>query len=451
MRKVTLILLALLLILVAGCSLSGSGEKARQIVAGKTLEPQRFELFVDVLPKDYFFVQEGDVPLTDASGEVLRHLFFQEKVFLVRKGLQRSLVEDFYGNQGFVERTLLGKSFRSNIYYTYDGADYGMFPDKNKPYANYVPVRGVYLPVSQRNRVDEFLDRLEGSVINTVIIDYKDDYDQLMFYSEAAAETVPDTQNGLVENPKEFMAKFKERGYRTIARIVVFKSRSYAAAYPESAVVTSSGNLLISDGTAWVSPHYRPMWDYIVRLSNEAIELGFDEIQYDYIRFPVLYGAQADMRNPDEETRVEAIQKFLIHAQNNISRKDVIVASDIFGWSAVSVTDEGIGQHWEAMSSVSDVICPMFYPSLYVPGNLGLSSPVRTPYETIQLSMEFALDRNSNIPTPALIRPWIQDYDALIPYGDEEVAAQVRALNDMGIEEYMLWNPDGRYSLGGLE
>lgn len=432
-----------------GC-LGAQSEKALPISSAKASAPETIEVQIDELPKDYFFIQGEDAKLIDESGEVIRPLFFQERVFLVRKGVQRSFVEDYAGNQGYVDRSYLSKSFSSYISNEYEGVEYGMYAEKNRPYREYVPVRAVYMPGLQLKNVDVFLDRLEGSVINTVVIDYKDDYDQILFPSKAVDETLPDASYPLLDNPEEFIAKFKERGLRLIARIVVFKSNQYASQYPDQSVVDSSGDLFYSDEGYWVSPHSRQMWQYIVKLSNEALAYGFDEIQYDYVRFPVSYGTVIDLRSPEGENRVAAIQKFIMYAQNNLNDRNALIGSDIFGWSAVSITDEGIGQHWEAMSAVSDIICPMLYPSLYTSGNLGLDRPWREPYEVIKRSTEYALERNANIQTPGLIRPWLQAYDAFIDFNEEEVAEQVRALHDLGIYEYMLWNPDGHYKLGGL-
>lgn len=450
MRKTLLwVALAGLFMLLIGCS-EAAREKKFPISSSLTPPPESSEVVFDTLPKDYYYVQVEDAVLTDEAGEVIRRLFFQERVFLIRKGVQRTLVEDYAGNQGYVERSVLGKDFISDIGEIYSGVEYGAYAEKNKPYKDYKPVRAVYMPPIQLENVDLFLQRLEGTSINSIVIDYKNDYDQILFPSPATQEIKIDSSPAFNESPEEFMTKIKEKGFHTIARIVVFRSDNYVLAYPKHSVMDEAGELYYSEGSYWVSPYCREMWDYIVKLSNEALAYGFDEIQFDHLNFPVADGTQLNMRNLEDESRPEAIQKFLFHVQSSLDNKDAIIGVNVFGWSAVVPSDIDIGQQWEALSAVSDVISPMFYPSLFSAGNLGLDRPQREPYETIKRASQYALERNENLPTPAFIRPWLQAYDYDIAYGEEEIAAQIQALKDLGIYEYLLWNPDGQYELGGL-
>ncbi len=444
------IVLAGIFLFLVGCS-GFRSEKALPISATQAPPPEMIDMQIDELPKDYFFVQESDVGLFDESGKVIRNLFFQERVFLVRKGVQRSSVEDYAGNQGYVARATLSKAFTSRLSVFYDGVEYGLNPEKNKPYNKYLPVKAVYMPSSKIRDPELFMEDLEDSVINTVVIDYKNDYDQVLFSSPATLAALPDAPGPLIDNPQEYLEKFKKRGFHTIARIVVFRSNRYALKYPERSIADETGELYYSAESYWVSPYNREYWKYILDLSNEAFAYGFDEVQFDHMNFPISDGAELVLQNPHDENPPEAIQKFLTYIQTNLNKPDALIGANVFGWSAVVSSDIGIGQQWEAISAVSDIISPMFYPSLFSSGNLGISRPQRMPYETVKRATELAVSRNENVPTPSMIRPWLQAYDGVINFREKEIADQVRALKELGITEYMLWNPEGKYSLGGLD
>lgn len=183
-----------------------------------------------------------------------------------------------------------------------------------------------------------------------------------------------------------------------------------------------------------------------MELSNEALELGFDEIQFDYVRFPDNFDSDMLALNERDETRAEAIQKFIMYIQANLNKKDAIISADVFGWVAVEIADVTIGQQWEALSNVVDVISPMFYPSLYGSGVFDFDDPEAHPYEVLKISMEYALQRNSNVKTAAIIRPWLQAWN----YTTEQINLQIKALEEAGIEEYLLWQVLGDYPTKGL-
>jgi len=143
----------------------------------------------------------------------------------------------------------------------------------------------------------------------------------------------------------------------------------------------------------------------------------------------------------------------LKYANERLKETNVVISADVFGWAASATDDVGIGQHWEAVSNVVDVVSPMMYPSHYGPGNFGLSVPDAFPYETIERSIIAALNRNANLETPGKLRPWIQDFTATwveghIRYGSKEVRAQIDALKANGIDEYLVWNAGNYYSKG---
>lgn len=155
------------------------------------------------------------------------------------------------------------------------------------------------------------------------------------------------------------------------------------------------------------------------------------------------------------ETKTKAIQSFIKYAQEALVEYELYLSADVYGWTSTAINDVGIGQHWEGISNVIDVMSPMFYPSHYGEGNFGFEVPDAHPYEVIYRATEDAIKRNSNIDTPAKIRPWIQSFTAgwvtgHINYTIDRVNDQIRALKEFGIDEYMLWNSGNRYNIDGI-
>ncbi len=345
-----------------------------------------------------------------------------------------------------------------------DGVDYNAY-EKIYEYPSNprVEVKGVYLTENSagNSKLDELIDLANNSEINAFVIDVKDDNGNLLFYSEAAEKYSPSgNKHVVIKDMPALMKKLKDNNIYTIARIVAFKSPRYAKTYPERAITyKDTHNVYVGNGMMWASAYDRQLWDYNIEVSKEAAELGFNEIQFDYVRFPASGGGKLDKsldyKNELGETKTEAIQKFLKYANDELRPYEVYISADVFGWAASSLDDVGIGQQWEGISNVVDYICPMVYPSHYGPGNYGLSVPDAFPYETVYRSTKDGIERNNNLMTPSTIRPWIQDFTAPwvkghIRYGAEEVRLQIKALEDLDIPEYILWNAGNRYSEGAL-
>ena len=247
----------------------------------------------------------------------------------------------------------------------------------------------------------------------------------------------------------------------TIARIVSFKDPSYAKQYPNKTIAykDSGKPYSNSDKLVWVSPHDRQLWEYNIGVSKEAATAGFNEIQFDYVRFPASNAGKLDKildyRKEKDETKAETIQNYLKYAREQLSPLQVYISADIFGLVGSVSDDMALGQHWEAVSNIVDYVSPMMYPSHYGNGTYGLAVPDAFPYETIFFSTRDSVSKNKNIETPATIRPWIQDFTAswvkgYIKYGDKQLELQIKALEDNGVKEYMLWNAGNTYSEGAL-
>ncbi len=358
---------------------------------------------------------------------------------------------------GYVAYSNMVDSLTTFIENPFDDADYspqvknGSFESNPK-----IDVKGIFVTgnTAQSERMDEMIALIDETALNAIVIDVKDDVGYLLFSSVAAAKYNPNANDKVyIDDIKAFVAKLKEHDIYLIARIVSFKSPFYAQNHPDRAIVyKDSGKLYTdSDRLPWVSPHDRTMWEYNVEIAKEAAELGFNEIQFDYVRFPAIGNPEAiNYRNETDESQTATIQNFLKYAYEELKPYEVYISADVFGWAATATGGIGIGQHWEAVSNVVDYISPMMYPSHYGPNTFGLPVPDAYPYETIDRSVKDAIDRNKNLYTPAGIRPWLQDFTATwvegyIPYRTKEVKAQIEALKDNGINEYLMWNAGNYY------
>jgi hypothetical protein len=197
------------------------------------------------------------------------------------------------------------------------------------------------------------------------------------------------------------------------------------------------------------------VWEYHVALAREVAEMGFPEIQWDYIRFPDAPDsdmARAVFTGSEGRPRVEAVRGFLAYAREELSDLPVRTTADVFGVTTSFSRDIGIGQLWETFIDVVDVALPMVYPSHYWEESFGYDQPNGYPYEVVRAALRDARRRSMAVEGSGLVRPWIQDFTLGRPaYGAPEVRAQIQAAYDVGFEEWILWNPSSDYSLGALE
>lgn len=350
----------------------------------------------------------------------------------------------------------------------YDNTDYEVYENFEYPENPPIKVKGVYVTQAAATNasglLDNVIDLAKTTEINSFVIDVKDDNDNLLFYSKTAEKYMPDANNSVaIKDIKPFIQRLKDEGIYLIARVVVFKSPKYAKVHQDKSLHYKDDGRIYADRDKiyWASPYNEDLWEYVVGISEEAADLGFNEIQFDYVRFPATTSktdAQLVFYNQNGRNKVQCIQEFLKFAHERLQKKKVYMTADVFGWIATSFDDQNIGQHWEAMSSVVDYMAPMVYPSHYGENNFGFQYPDKHPYGVVKASVQDAIDRNKNIDSPAILRPWIQDFTAsylgagkYIKYGPQELKDQVRALNELGIEEFMLWNAANRYTKDGLK
>ena len=350
------------------------------------------------------------------------------------------------------------------------GADHGVLPGLHYepvPKTEYpgnprVDARAVYVSfnVLASSRFDEILTMIDETELNALVLDYKDDLGELLTRSATAARLNPAANEKVrYQDAGDLIRKLKAKNIYLIARIVTFKDPLFARTHPEKAILDNrTGRTFKSDdGLSWASPHDRDFRDYNLGIAREAALAGFNEIQFDYIRFPdVPKSADLNYRNPGNVSKAAAIQSFLLEARKELAPLNVYVAADVFGLVTTTKDDMRIGQYWEAVSNAVDYICPMVYPSHYANGSYGLKIPDQHPYELIDRTLGYAIRRDKAQPTPARIRPWLQGFTATwvkgyIPYGPAEVKAQIKAAKDSGINSYLIWHPSGRYNAAAYQ
>lgn len=363
---------------------------------------------------------------------------------------------------GWIKSKQLVDSLGATLPKEWKNLDFSPIEKKNYPENKRREVRGIYVTSSSASltkRVDDLIALSKRTKINAFVIDVKEDDGTLLFKMKAGEKYNPNAnRRSPIKDIDKFMKKMKDNNIYTIARIVSFKDPTYAKANPDKAIITKSTGkpFTNSDGVIWVSPHDRYLWEYNIAVAKEAALAGFDEIQFDYVRFPASNGGkldkELDYRNPNKESKPETIQKYLQYARKELEPLGVYIAADVYGQVGSLPDDMALGQHWESVSNVVDYICPMIYPSHYGKGVYGLPVPDAEPYKTVYRSTQDSMNRNANIDTPAMIRPWIQAFTArwvkgYITYGPEQIELQVKALKDLGINEYILWSPTNRYRI----
>jgi hypothetical protein len=317
--------------------------------------------------------------------------------------------------------------------------------DPLTPKALYLSFYGVGSKVLR----DPALKMIEETELNALVIDVKGDRGMIPYRSSVALSAEVGGQRIItVRDIDGLLASFKERGIYTIARIVVFKDDLLATARPDLAVKTPTGELWRDrERLAWVDPFRKEVWNYNIQIAEEAARLGFDEIQFDYVRFP-------DSRSPrfsqpsTEEGRVQAIAGFLKEAKARLAPYNVFVAADIFGYVCWNLNDTDIGQKLDPIASAVDYLSPMLYPSGFQFGIPGYRNPVQNPYEIIYLSLKKAQERTKI--SPVRFRPWLQAFKDYAfdrrHFNGKELRDQISASEKFGAQGWMLWNPVNQYT-----
>jgi len=321
-------------------------------------------------------------------------------------------------------------------------------------------VRGLYVNrwAALGSRMWELIDVAKRTEVNALVIDIKDDRGFLLYRSSVPLARAIGADTNRPISPKRLRAvldSMRANAIFPIARIVVAKDPLLADAKREWAVKRRSDGSawLDKNGKPWLDPHHREIWAYAGDLAEEAIALGFSEVQFDYVRFPDEPRLIREAVFPLAQGRVRArvIREQLGYLHGRLSARGVPMAIDVFGLTTSDTTDMGIGQKWENFIDQADIVAPMTYPSHYAPGTYHVAAPNGRPYTMIDHAMRDAQLRSAGISKAAKLVPWYQDFTLGPPhYYAEHVRAQMQAGYDNGVRSWLLWNPGSKYTVSAL-
>jgi len=308
-----------------------------------------------------------------------------------------------------------------------------------------------YFATGHQETRGQILQLLTTTELNAVVIDAKSNEGWLTYPTQNSLAHEIGADQPAARDFEAFMQQLKDRGIYTIARIVTFKDPPLAAHQPELAVKTDSGALW-QDGekSYWCDPFLQPTWEYNIQLAAEAAHLGFDEIQFDAVRFPTKsqVGTPQFSQDATKESRVAAITGFLSMARGQLAPFGVKISVRASGYTCWRKDDNLIGQDIEKMSEYLDVLCPMLYPSTFHVGIPGYKIPVAYPYEVVFESAKQAVERLNGL--NCVVRPWIQDFQDYRfdkrTYRKDEIQAQIKGCFDAGSAGFMVWNPNAKYT-----
>ena len=337
-------------------------------------------------------------------------------------------------------------------------------------------VRAVYMTqcvVGTPSMRDDLVKLIDATELNAVVIDIKDYAGKLAFTPEDASLKDSVSEKCGARDMKEFIGKLHERNIYVIGRITVFQDPYYTALHPELAVKRLSdktANWKDHKGLSFIDVSAKPYWDYIVNISKASYEIGFDELNFDYIRFPsdgnmkdIYYSWGAGI------PKSEALERFFIYLNDQLKSTGVVISADLFGMVTTNYDDLNIGQVLERAMPYFDFIDPMVYPSHYPTGFNGYKDVNANSYNIVRFSMSKSVERTVATSTsigsfaytrigtstpetykkpsyPASkMRPWLQSFDYPVTYTKEMVEAQIKANTDAGLASYLFWDPSNKY------
>ncbi len=331
-------------------------------------------------------------------------------------------------------------------------------------FGNRVPrpdsVRALYVNAwasGSRSRMANLIAIADSTEINAFIIDIKESDTFLSYDSTgiALAREIGADQRPATRWLPALVDTLQAHGIYPIARIVVFKDRMLAEKKPELAIRNADGGVWKDQkGMPWVDPYNRRVWDYNIAIAREALDMGFSELQWDYVRFPdVTETLRRTMRfgGAAGVSRSDNIANFISYSKKELASYQVPVTADVFGLVTHAEDDMGIGQSWESIITTADVVLPMSYPSHYYTGLYGFQVPHANPYEIVRIAMTDAVERTRFLADSAQVEvgevmPWLEAMSIRgREYGAAEVREQIQATYDAGLKGWALWNPGSRF------
>lgn len=321
-------------------------------------------------------------------------------------------------------------------------------------------VKAIYMSswvASSKTAREKMLKKFEGTQINSIVLDIKDNSGEIVIKLNSPILVRYQSDEGRVSDIKEFVDELHSRGYYVIGRIAVFQDNYLTRVRPDLAMRRKDNNELWQDakGMAWLDVSQQEVWDYTIALASEAYATGFDELNFDFVRFPT-DGELSQIRyrnyDPYKETRAEALRKFFVYLHDHIKDIGAPSSANVFGMVTTNDDDLGIGQVMENIAPYVDYVSPMLYPFQYPTGWMGYKKPATVPYKVVKISLDSGIkkiealgfDKNK-------IRPWLQDFDLGATYTSSMVKAQHSAVYDTGLNSWMMWDASNKYTLSAYQ
>ncbi len=331
---------------------------------------------------------------------------------------------------------------------------YGFFNDTRfvtlKCYISPIHIQALYLSFwgasLDSKTLEKIMKMIDDKQINSIVVDVKNENGWTSYKTDYEVANQMDVwTHRTIKNIDEFMALMKAKNIYMIARVVVFKDDMRAKNYPQFAIRDPKGEFYhAKDQMAWVNPYTLESYDYVLSIAADAAKHGFDEINFDYVRFPADKSIQYSQIN-NQETRMNAISNFIRTAQAKLRPYGTFVSIDTYGMVCWVTDDTYIGHTITSLAKYADYISPMLYPSGFAEGSAGYKNPTAYPYEIIYKSVENIYDRIE----PKRVRPWLQAFRDYAfdrrNYKEKEIQAQIKACKDANTSGWMFWNPSSKY------
>lgn len=325
-------------------------------------------------------------------------------------------------------------------------------------------IKGIYISAdaAASNKMQDLIHIADSTEINAMVIDVKNDSGKISYQMNSSLAKEIGATTNTIPNMKALVKQLKEKNIYLIARIVAFKDPYLAKKRSDLAIKNKDGSLYLDSNKAgWINPYNKKVWEYLVDVASQAAATGFDEVQFDYIRFSTSKAiAKADFgKKADNKSKEEIITEFTKYAYNKLKPLGVNVSADVYGTIIASSIDaQLVGQNYMEMSKYLDYICPMIYPSHFSKGNFGVKYPDMEPFTVISKILALSASKLNKLPESthhAIVRPWLQDFTATwidphLIYGGDELREEIEGVYSVGYGEWLLWNSGCKYSEDGL-
>ena len=326
-----------------------------------------------------------------------------------------------------------------------------LFPIKRKP--PHRNAKGIYLTAYSAGlpkKMDAMIDLINATELNAVVIDIKDYSGKVLYDSDVPLVNELALEDDRIGDVSALIEKLHEHDIYVIARQTVFQDPILAEKQSDWAIASKNGGLWRDHkGLAWVDPTKQEVWDYNVEIAKEAIALGFDEINFDYVRFPSDGNMSLVVYTNGDRPRYEVMGEFYEYLSTKLQHQPAWISLDLFGFVMERHDGMSIGQRLEDSVPHVDYIAPMMYPSHYPPGHLGLENPAAAPGVVIDNGMRKGTPYFEN--QRAQVRPWLQAFNIGAQYGATNIRAQIDMVEKYPNAGWLLWNAANRYSSAGLK